>query len=61
MKYIGLTQQQVEKELAKLGITNFVYQDNFVYPLENSTKLVTNCTIVGDTAYITLGSFKLKL
>lgn len=61
MEYIGLTQEQAEEKLSKVGIKNFVYEDNFVYPLENSTKLVTNCSIIGDTAYITLGSFKLKI
>ncbi len=61
MEYIGLTQEQIEEKLLSQGIENFVYEDNFVYPLENSTKLVTNCKICDKTAHITLGYFKLKI
>lgn len=61
MNYIGLTKNQVEAELEKQGINKFIYEDNCAFVLEGSTKLVTNCIIDKDTAYITMGSFKLKI
>lgn len=57
MDYIGLTKQQIEEKLKLQNITNFVYINNLVFPKQNSVLLVTNCKIVEQTAYITLGSF----
>ena len=61
MNIIGLTKQQAESMLKKAGITEIEYINNFKFPLENSTLLVTSCKIANNTATITLGSFKLNL
>ena len=61
MNVIGLSQQQAESMLKKAGIINIVCENNFKFPLDNSTLLVTSCKIKNNTATITLGSFKLDL
>ena len=58
---IGLTLKQAEQKLKEQGITKIEIINNFEYEISGSELLVTSCKIVGKTAQVTLGSFKIDI
>lgn len=61
MSIVGKSLEEAKQELSKLGVKNFEVKNNFVRPLEGSSLLVLSYKINGETAHITMGSFKLKI